>query len=198
MGHAKRSKLGARFSDALLLAARLHTHQLRKGTDIPYIAHLLSVAALVIEDGGDEDQAIAALLHDAVEDQGGKATLMHIQLRFGDRVAGMVADLSDSFDTPKPSWRARKEAYLAHLEKASPEVVRISLADKLHNARTILSDVQKCGDRIWTRFNGEKQGTLWYYRALVDVYRSFEPSWMFQEFEKLVVQIENWAERNRL
>src|SRR5574338_1076604 len=123
--------LGARFDDALVFAARLHRRQIRKGTRIPYIAHLLAVTALVVEDGGDEDQAIAALLHDSVEDQGGLATLEEIRQRFGERVAGIVLACSDSTTSPRPPWRERKENYLAHLKHAPPDALRVSLADKV-------------------------------------------------------------------
>ncbi len=143
------SLLTRRFEEALSFAARLHEQQKRKGTDIPYVSHLLAVAAIVLEDGGDEDEAVAALLHDAVEDQGGKATLQVIRKRFGDRVAGIVAGYTDSDETPKPPWRERKEKYIAHLRHAPHEVLRVSVADKLHNARAILRDLRKHGERLW-------------------------------------------------
>ena len=164
--------LGPRFDQALLYASELHRNQVRKGTDIPYIAHLLSVTALVLEDGGSEDEAIAALLHDAVEDQGGQATLAEIRRRFGEQVAAWVMELSDTDTIPKPPWQERKDDYLEHLANASPEVLRISLADKLHNAHSLLDDLRLVGNETWDRFNGGKTGTLWYYRSLADLFQA--------------------------
>ena len=155
--------IGPRLDDAFVLARELHAGQRRKGTDIPYLGHLMAVAALVIEDGGDEDEAIAALLHDAVEDQGGPPTLVLIRGRFGTRVAAIVAACSDTDETPKPPWRARKEAYLAHLRDPDlPEgTLRVSLADKLHNARAILADL-RAGHDVFARFNAPRQDQAWY------------------------------------
>ena len=154
-----------RFEQALVLTHRLHANQVRKGTTIPYISHLLAVTAIVIENGGTEDEAIAALLHDAVEDQGGANTREEIRQRFGENVAAIVDRLSDTDQTPKPPWRARKEAYIAHLSEASPSVLLVSLADKIHNAASILRDLRNEGNSVWSRFTGGKDGTLWYYRA---------------------------------
>jgi GTP pyrophosphokinase len=144
--------LGPRFSGALVFAAELHQDRVRKGTDVPYVAHLLSVAALVIEDGGDEDEAIAALLHDAVEDRGGRPTLEAIRSGFGERVATIVEACSDAEVTPKPPWRERKERYVQHLECAGASVLRVSVADKVHNARAILQDYRAVGEELWSRF----------------------------------------------
>jgi (p)ppGpp synthase/HD superfamily hydrolase len=171
--------LTERFGQALLFAFQLHSQQRRKGSQTPYIAHLLGVASLVLEDGGDEDEAIAALLHDAVEDQGGLETLEQIRVRFGERVAGIVDGCTDSYETPKPPWRQRKIDYLAHLKTASPSVWRVSLADKLHNARTILVDLHSQGEQIWQRFNGGEAGSLWYYRSLVNIFRQLTISGKF-------------------
>jgi (p)ppGpp synthase/HD superfamily hydrolase len=182
--------LGPRFDQALLYASELHRRQVRKGTTIPYIAHLLSVTALVLEDGGGEDEAIAALLHDAVEDQGGQATLAEISRRFGEQVASWVLALSDTDTIPKPPWRARKEQYFEHLAKASPEVLRISLADKLHNARSILEDVRREGGATWARFKGGKAGTLWYYRSLADLFQSRLSSPRAAELDRVVAEME--------
>lgn len=175
-----------RFEQALLYAHQLHARQTRKGSAIPYIAHLLGVCALVLEDGGDEDEAIAALLHDAVEDQGGRATLEEIQSRFGVRVASIVESCSDAFTVPKPPWRARKEAYLAHLPQHTPSAVRVSLADKLHNARAILRDVRTLGPEVWARFNGGRDGTLWYYARLVEIFSQITHSPMVEELRATV------------
>ena len=189
------AKLTARFEEALVYATRLHAQQKRKGTDIPYVAHLLSVAALVLEDGGDQDEAIAALLHDAVEDQGGRATLEEIRRRFGERVASIVEACSDADTIPKPPWRARKERYLEHLRQAPPDVRRISAADKLHNARAILADLRQLGDAVWDRFSGGKAGTLWYYRTLVQAYQEGESGEaesgpLVEELDRVVAEIE--------
>ncbi len=154
--------LGARFEQALQFAATTHRTQLRKGTSIPYVGHLLGVCSLVIEDGGSEDEAIVALLHDAVEDHGGRRMLEDISRRFGDRVATIVDACSDTLESPKPPWQARKEAYLAHLEHQPHAVLRVSLADKLFNARAILCDYLVVGDALWDRFKTGRDGRLWY------------------------------------
>ena len=182
--------LGERFEDALVYAARLHREQTRKGSRVPYLAHLLAVAALVLEAGGDEDEAIAALLHDAVEDQGGYATLEAIRVRFGERVAGIVEACSDAFVTPKPPWRERKETYLEHLRHASPEARRVSLADKLHNARSLLLDYRREGEATWGRFNGGKAGTLWYYRSVAEIFRATGDDPHTQELQRVVEELE--------
>jgi (p)ppGpp synthase/HD superfamily hydrolase len=162
--------LTERFEEALALATRLHRHQRRKGTDIPYAAHLLGVAAIALEIGADEDQAIAALLHDAVEDQGGQPTLDEIRARFGDRVAAMVAANTDGEPDAetgrKAPWRERKEAYVAAMAHKSADALLVSLADKTHNARAILDDLAVHGAALWSRFSGGRDGTLWYYDAL--------------------------------
>jgi len=186
--------LGPRFDQALQYASELHRQQVRKGTAIPYISHLMSVTALVLEDGGSEDEAIAALLHDAVEDQGGQATLAEIRRRFGERVAGWVMELSDTDMLPKPPWRERKEDYLEHLASASPEVLRISLADKLHNAQSLLKDVRQEGGATWSRFNGGKAGTLWYYRRLADFFQHKLASPRAAELEAVVSELERLAD----
>jgi len=187
--------LSSRFEGALILATRLHTNQIRKGARVPYVAHLLAVTALVLEDGGDEDQAIAALLHDAVEDQGGIETLDVIRRRFGVRVAHIVEGCSDSFESPKPPWRERKVIYLRHLREADIDILRVSLADKLHNACSILRDLQKNGDVIWERFKGGKDGTLWYYRTLVAIFHENDFSPMVSELQYVFNKIEGLTER---
>jgi (p)ppGpp synthase/HD superfamily hydrolase len=172
--HADASFLTWRFNVAFEFASGLHHHQRRKGVGPPYIAHLMAVCGLVLEAGGDEDQAIAALLHDAVEDQGGLATLETIRHLFGERVANAVEACSDSLvsePTMKPPWRERKEKYLAHLRHANADSLIVGAADKLHNARAILSDYRQIGEEVWTRFNAAKEDQLWYYSALVDAFR---------------------------
>lgn len=188
------TELTPRFVEALQYMVDLHQAQRRKGSDVPYVAHLLSVAALVLENGGDEDQAIAALLHDAPEDQGGLDTLAEIRRRFGECVASIVDGLTDTYLTPKPPWRRRKEEYITHLRTAPPEVRLVSLADKLHNARSILADLQTQGDSVWERFNGGKDGSLWYYRALLEVFQESAPSPMTQELKRVVAELERLAE----
>lgn len=183
-------QLTERFQEAFAFASMLHAKQKRKGTDIPYLSHLLGVTALVLEDGGDEDQAIAALLHDAVEDQGGLKTLEEIRQRFGHHVAEIVDGCTDAYAHPKPPWKQRKEAYLEHLRDASPDILRVSLADKLHNARSIHADLQRNGKSIWSRFNGGRQGTLWYYRSLVRVFSERFSSPNVAELERVVQAID--------
>ena len=155
-----------RFEEALAFTARCHAGHTRKGSDMPYIAHLLAVCALVIEAGGDEDAAIAALLHDAVEDQ--KATLEEIRLRFGEQVATVVDQCSDTDEEPKPPWRARKEKFIAGIADATPSAQMVMAADKLHNVRSISADHEINGDAVWERFNGGRDGSLWYYRAVCE------------------------------
>ena len=163
--------LTQRFVDAVDYAREKHQTQLRKGTDIPYLGHLLSVSGLVIDAGGTESQAIAALLHDAAEDQGGEATLAEIREKFGDEVADIVGECSDTFDTPKPPWRERKQRYVAHLADASDSAILVSLADKLHNARALLRDYRAVGDQLWQRFSQhDPQQHLWYYTSLLAEY----------------------------
>jgi len=156
----------ARFEDAFLYAARAHAGQTKKGKPTPYVAHLMAVAALVLDDGGDEDEVIAALLHDVVEDQGGRARLADVRARFGERVAAIVEGCSDSFETPKRPWIERKQAYVAHARTASPSIVRVSAADKLVNVGAILRDHRLVGDQVWKRFNAAPDQIVWYYCAV--------------------------------
>lgn len=186
-------KLSPRFEHALQFAARLHADQERQGTQIPYMAHLMSVAALVLEDGGDEDEAIAALLHDAVEDQGGQPTLEEIRRRFGERVARIVDGCTDTDTVPKPPWRQRKEQYLVHIPYTPADVRRVSSADKLHNARAILADFRRVGDALWERFKGDKEGTLWYYRSLVTAFREAGSGLIVEELDRVVTELERLA-----
>ena len=185
--------LTARFEEALVYAARLHAGQLRKGTAIPYVSHLLAVAGLVLENGGVEDEAIAALLHDAVEDQGGAATREEIRRRFGESVAVIVDGCTDAETIPKPPWRERKERYVAHIADAPASVRLVSASDKLHNARSILSDLRSDGEAVWQRFKGGKEGTLWYYRSLVEAFRAHGSSPLVDELTRTVAAIERLA-----
>jgi len=183
-------KLTRRFERALLFATRKHAGQTRKGTPTPYISHLMSVAGLVLEAGGDEDLAIAALLHDVVEDCGGKPMLKEARRRFGKRVAHVVEGCTDTDLTPKPPWRQRKEDYLKHLRTANADVRLVSAADKLHNARTILTDYREGGEAVWERFQGKRDGTLWYYRALLGEFRRGKSSRLLNELERVVTELE--------
>ena len=187
--------LTGRFAEALSFAEAAHRDQRRKGSGTPYIAHLMSVSALVLEHGGDEDMAIAALLHDAVEDQGGVAMEAAIRARFGDRVAGIVMDCTDAVVMPKPPWRARKEAYLAKLDAKPAESLAVSLADKVHNARTILDDHRAVGDALWERFRGGRDGTLWYYRALADAFLRLSPGPLADRLAETVAALEEAVAR---
>jgi (p)ppGpp synthase/HD superfamily hydrolase len=168
--------ISARLDDAFALARRLHDGDLRKGTAIPYLAHLLGVCALVLVDGGDEDEAIAALLHDALEDHPEALSRPEIAERFGPRVLAIVEGCTD---TPpdyaggrKPPWRDRKVTYLAHVRAAPAASLRVSLADKLDNARAILADYRVVGEAVWERFSAGGDEQLWYYRSLVEAYRA--------------------------
>lgn len=183
-------KLSERFIEALVFASQLHANQTRKGSGVPYIAHLMGVASIALEHGANEDEAIAALLHDAIEDQGGEATREEIRRRFGDTVTEIVNGCTDSDTTPKPPWRQRKEAYIAHIPKASASVRLVSAADKLYNARSILNDYRLLGDTLWERFQGGKNGTLWYYRTLVTAFRSLESTPLIDELERVVSELE--------
>ncbi len=181
--------MSAAFEDALTFAVQRHAGHLRKGTNIPYATHLLAVCSIVLEHGGDEEEAIAALLHDAVEDQ--KATLDEIRVRFGERVAETVAGCSDTDVAPKPPWRERKEAYIAHLATASPSTRLVSAADKLHNARSIVFDYRLQGETLWDRFSASRDETLWYYRSVVDALRAAGTTPLIDELDRVVTEMEN-------
>jgi (p)ppGpp synthase/HD superfamily hydrolase len=186
--------LTRRFVEALAYATEVHAGQSRKGTPVPYVSHVLAVCSLVLEDGGVEDEAIAALLHDAVEDGGGRPRLDDIRRRFGDRVAEIVWACSDTDETPKPPWKERKTRYIAHVREAGPEARRVSCADKLHNARSILRDYRVLGERVWDRFSASAEENLWYYRELVLAFRQPDRSPLVGELERVVSELE--AERN--
>jgi (p)ppGpp synthase/HD superfamily hydrolase len=181
--------LTRRFEDALVYATQAHEGQRRKRSDVPYVAHLLAVCALVLEDGGDEDEAIAALLHDVVEDQGGAARAADVRRRFGDRVADIVVACSDTDAWPKPPWRPRKEAYVSHVRTAPDAVRRVSLADKVHNARTILADYRAVGEAVWQRFSAGGDDQIWYYESLVDALRREAGSRLLDELARVVADL---------
>jgi (p)ppGpp synthase/HD superfamily hydrolase len=186
-----------RFLEAVSYAAALHGNQERKFAGGPYLAHLLAVAATVMEHGGNEDEAIAALLHDAVEDQGGLATLAEIRRRFGDTVARIVDGCTDTAESPKPPWRPRKEAYLARLQQASPSVRLVSAADKLHNIRSILREYRRHGESIWGLFRGGREGTLWYYRSVVDSLKQRGGNALVEDLERAVMELEQLVRQPR-
>ena len=185
--------LTERFAAAVALACELHRTQARKGTQTPYVAHLLGVASIALEHGATEDEAIGALLHDAVEDQGGAETARRIREKFGENVAEIVLGCSDTDIVPKPPWRERKEKYIAHVSTATASVRLVSASDKLHNARSLVSDYREVGDALWSRFTGGKEGTLWYYRTLVDAFAAHGSSRLVAELALTVAELERLA-----
>ena len=182
-----------RFDRALVFASELHRQQRRKGSEVPYVAHLLAVAAIVMEHGGDEDEAVAALLHDAIEDQGGRETRDEIRRRFGERVTTIVEACTDSWTVPKPPWESRKRAYLERLATGSASARLVSAADRLHNARSVLGDYRSVGEQLWQRFEGRREGTLWYYRSVVDALARSGRTPLVDELERVVSEIERLA-----
>ena len=187
------AELSKRFEDALIYSFQLHRSQVRKASGVPYFSHIMSTAALVIENGGDEDEAIAALLHDAVEDQGGLPVLNEIESLFGGRVAAIVDGCTDAYGTPKPDWRIRKEKYLQKLSVSGSSIRRVSLADKLHNARCLLNLVREEGENSWSRFNGGKEGTLWYYESLLKIFGNSESDHMADELAGIVKDLQTFS-----
>lgn len=197
---SKSPKLTSRFEEALTYAARAHWDHIRKvdrdgeprpESEIPYVAHLLAVTSLVLENGGGEDEAIAALLHDAIEDTGGPARRDDIRTRFGDEIVRIVEACSDSDGENKAPWRERKERYLAHLAATTdPKVRLVSACDKLHNARAVLVDYEKIGEKLWERFNGKRPGTIWYYRSLADEFARGGPDGVANEIGRAVSRLE--------
>jgi (p)ppGpp synthase/HD superfamily hydrolase len=186
----KPPRLGLPLQRAFRYAAEKHAGQTRKRTAVPYLSHLMAVASFVLEAGGDEDMAIAALLHDVVEDCGGMPRLREVRTQFGTRVAKIVEGCTDSFGDPKPEWMERKKGYLREVKRADAETRLVSAADKLHNVRTILADYRRDGESVWKRFSGKKDGTLWYYRALSDEYRRRNPNRITGELEIAVAELE--------
>ena len=182
--------LGPRLQRAFRYAAEKHAGQTRKQSAVPYLSHLMAVASLVLEAGGDEDMAIAALLHDVVEDCGGMPRLREVRKQFGLRVAEMVEGCTDSFGEPKPEWLERKKDYLREVKHAAVNTRLVSASDKLHNVRTILADYRQYGEAIWARFTGKKEGTLWYYRALSNEYERRSPNRITRELELAVAELE--------
>ncbi len=189
----RKIKLGPRFLRAFEFAAEKHKNQTRKASTIPYITHLMGVASLVLEAGGDEELAIAALLHDVVEDCGGAPMLKEVRRRFGQRVAKVVEGCTDADTYPKPPWRERKEEYIRHLKAADADTQLVSAADKLNNVRSIVSDYRAIGESVWSRFNGGREGTLWYYRTLRDVFLRRKRNRITRELELAVSELESLA-----
>jgi (p)ppGpp synthase/HD superfamily hydrolase len=192
-------KLTGQFSKALVYAELKHHNQVRKGGDIPYIGHLLTVAGLVINDGGSEEQAIAALLHDAVEDAGGPPTLEEIRKNFGEDVARIVKECSDTMEEKgkkKEEWLPRKQAYIDHLAEVGKDTLLVSVADKLDNARSMLRDYHEHGPKLWDRFTvKDPRDHLWYYGALLDAYRKHGcESWMVDELGRVVDELRRQVE----
>ena len=190
------SVVSDRFSKALQYAADLHAHQRRKISGVPYVAHLLRVAGIALGAGADEDEAIAALLHDAIEDQGGPKTRDQIRRRFGGRVVEIVDGCTDTDQSPKPPWRQRKEAYLAQLKNATPSVRLVSAADKLDNARSILISYRRFGEWVWDQFSGGRDGVLWYYRSAVEILKQAATNPLIEELERVVSEIEQTVTPN--
>ncbi len=194
----KLPEFARRYSKAMAYAAKKHATQIRKGTNAPYISHPIAVSSLVLENGGNEDEAIAALLHDVAEDCGGQPALDKIRRKFGKKVARIVEGCTDTLEEPKPAWRERKEKYLVHLRKADKSVAIVSAADKFHNARSILSDYRALGEKMWEqkKFGGGKAGLLWYYRSLVEALGGRAPKHLVAELDLVVSEIERLATAN--
>jgi (p)ppGpp synthase/HD superfamily hydrolase len=185
------SFLTERFDRALQYTSDLHREQRRKGSGVPYISHLLAVCALTLEYGGDEDEAIAALLHDAIEDQGGETARAEILRQFGPRVTEIVEGCSEE-DESIP-WRARREAYVRRVRGAPASMRLVSACDKLHNARSLVMDYRICGEALWSLFTGRRSGTLWYYRAMVTALREAGTSPVVEELDRVVTELERLA-----
>jgi (p)ppGpp synthase/HD superfamily hydrolase len=186
----KPPRLGIRLQKAFRYAAEKHAGQTRKQTAVPYLSHLMAVASLVLEGGGDEDMSIAALLHDVVEDCGGMPRLREVRKMFGARVARIVEGCTDSFSDPKLPWIIRKGEYLKRLKHEDSETRLVSASDKLHNVRTVIADYRKDGESIWKRFSGGREGTLWYYRALNDEFQRKNPNRITRELAIAVMELE--------
>jgi (p)ppGpp synthase/HD superfamily hydrolase len=190
-------QLTERFNEALQYAAQLHAGQVRKVSGEPYVAHLLGVTSNALDYGADEDEAIAALLHDAIEDQGGIATGEEIERRFGASVAGIVRGCTDSDAKPKPPWQERKDAFLARLAHASPSIRLVVAADKLHNVRSLLRDYRSQGEAIWRHFKGGREKILWYYRAVAEVLKQSGTTLLVEELDRAVTELERLVGRDK-
>lgn len=189
------TQLGDRFEQALHLALRVHGQDLRKNSGVPYISHLLSVCALVLGDGGGEDEAIAALLHDTLEDHPLEVSRAQLEELFGPRVRHLVEVCTDTpadyRGGPRPEWHGRKRAYLDHLRSTPPADLRVPLADKLDNARSVIADFRQLGDALWPRFTVGKEGQLWFYRqAVIALQQAGVRSPLLEEFARVVDEME--------
>jgi GTP pyrophosphokinase len=182
--------LTGRFDEAFAYAHEAHASHVRKGSGTPYLGHLMGVASIVIDDGGSEDEAIAALLHDAAEDSGGRARLEDIRARFGERVAKIVEDCTDAWTEPKAPWADRKHAYAEHARTLGAASLRVSAADKVHNAYAILRDLRNTGERVWERFNASSDDVVAYYHSLVRAYREAGGGRLVDELDRIVRAIE--------
>src|SRR5687768_14356220 len=185
-GVPRMTTLSARFDDAFKYAHEIHAAQTRKGNSSPYIGHLMGVTSIVIDDGGSEDEAIGALLHDAAEDHGGRARLDEIRERFGEPVARIVEDCTDSWETPKRPWIDRKRDYTEHARALPAPSLRVSAADKVHNAYAILRDLRNSGEEVWDRFNAPADDVIAYYEGLVRSFRHAGGGKLVEELERIV------------
>jgi GTP pyrophosphokinase len=182
--------LSSRLDEAFRYAREAHADQRRKSTAVPYLGHLMGVTSIVLDDGGSEDEAIAALLHDAAEDQGGRERLDDIRRRFGDTVAAIVEDCTDSWSQPKEPWLERKQRYIEHARRLGPSSLRVSAADKVHNAYAILRDLRNRGEATWTRFNAGADDVISYYQSLVRAFRDAGGGPLVDELDRIVRGIE--------
>jgi (p)ppGpp synthase/HD superfamily hydrolase len=178
--------LTARFDEAFRYAHEVHAAQSRKGSGAPYISHLMGVASIVLDDGGKEDEAIGALLHDAAEDHGGRPRLEDIRARFGDAVARIVEDCTDSWEMPKRPWVERKQGYVDHARRLEPPSLRVSAADKVHNTYGILRDLRNDGEQVWSRFNASADDVMTYYESLVRAFRESGGGKLVDELDRIV------------
>jgi (p)ppGpp synthase/HD superfamily hydrolase len=178
--------LTSRFDEAFRYAHEVHAEQTRKGSAAPYVGHLMGVASIVLDDGGSEDEAIAGLLHDAAEDHGGRQRLDDIRARFGEPVARIVEDCTDSWETPKPAWVSRKSAYIEHARHLPPSSLRVSAAAKVHNSYAILRDLRNQGETVWERFNAQPDDVMSYYESLVRAFREAGGGRLVDELERIV------------
>ena len=184
--------LGPKFEEAMIFANRIHAQQKRKATGAPYMAHILGVTAMVLEDGGSEDEAIGALLHDAAEDQGGEEILAAIREKFGEKVEQIVRECSDTLISPKPPWKERKENHLNEMANALPETIRIMQADKVYNARNLQRTLIEQGPQTWQNFKGGREGTLWYFRQMHTLLSRTRPGYLMKELARLIEVLESY------